>query len=170
MQQMSIENTKNKLRELIVEALIIELDVLSDDEQKQVLPWIESLNIMGLYRFLTQETILELGEVIAGNPTIRQFVLSLSERVQILILTSDDLTQDTLVKLVGQVFKIRDMYRRRPTTIIAKAIAGSLEMEGNSLSEILNNNVWILILYLSLATGAYSLSLQLYAEIQKGKS
>lgn len=169
MQETTIPNTKNKLRDLIIEAFIIELDVLTDEEQKQVLPWFESLNVMGLYRFFTQETILELGEVIAGNPIIRQFVLSLSERVQILILTSDELTQNTLIKLIDEVLKIREMYHAGSATIVAKAIASSLEMVRENLSKVLNANIWILILYLSLATGAYSLSLQLYAELQKGK-
>lgn len=123
MQKTNILNTKNKLRELMIEAFIIEFEILNDEEQKQVLPWIESLNVKGLYRFLTQETILELGEVIAGNPTIRQFVLSLSERVQILILTSDELTQNTLVKLIDEIIKVREMYQFGSASIIAKAIA-----------------------------------------------
>lgn len=170
MQKTNIPNTKNKLRELMIEAFIIEFEILNDEEQKQVLPWIESLNVKGLYRFLTQETILELGEVIAGNPTIRQFVLSLSERVQILILTSDELTQNTLVRLIDEIIKVREMYQFGSASIIAKAVAGSLEMSKDNLTKVLNANMWILILYLSLASGAYNLALQLYAEIQQGKS
>ena len=162
--------TENKvsfsgLRDELATAFVLEFDALEDHEQEAVLLWLRRFDFMGLFQFFTHANIEGVSLALSNEGTLRRFTLSLWERMEILIACSPTIDDSVLTRMTEIVCVARGRYLS-DRLAISKDIGATIGMTASSLKTILSNNPWILVLYLTLATGAFANAIQAYAEIK----
>lgn len=159
---------KNAFTEVLKNALLDELDAtvelgnVSTEFSSQILQVIETLKTLelsGLYCFFSSNAMVRFGTQVAHDPVVLKFVVSLADRVQIGLRLSDklDLSEEKkdLESLTESLVVMLEK-RVQANSLIPKDVQASIILDTAAIRNILTANDWLVVVYLCLATGAFS--------------
>ena len=152
---------------VLMRALFLELNQHTEEEFLVIIRWMEELNKVGLYLFFTQAMIENITLTVNNGLIIRKFVLSLHERVSVMMQFAPSEEVANYDALVNRIVKIRSAYAHE-SSLLADDISGSLIMNTGVIKQFVESNGWLFTLYLLLATGAYDTVATAYSDTDKG--
>lgn len=152
---------ESPLRDLLAEAISLELQALNQDDQASVLTWVQSLSDSGLYQFFTKPSIESIVGYVGDTLALRQYVLSLHERTAVMLSLSDEMgmqhLQATYQEIIETIVATRAEYMENQT-LLPNAVSNALYINTAELKTALMANTWLVTLYLSLSLGAFRLA------------
>jgi len=135
---------------VIYSAFMAEYDTLSDENKTLIKNWLTELKLVGISNYFTNECQAILVKQIAENQLLRTFLLNHTERVHVLSLFAEEVDQDWFNQVMETVTKFR--LQLSLNCVLPEAASESLYIPTSELRTLINNNPWILDLYLMLIT------------------
>lgn len=123
------------------------LTARNPDHAKRVVEFVMTLYMERLSTFFALSVIQDRVETINMNPMIRDFVLDLSEKFSFILTNSDLEGGEKLLFTVVESIK-RNHQKRNDITLLNPSTADTLSFDDGVLRELLENNFWLLTLYL----------------------
>lgn len=123
------------------------LTVRNPDHAKRVSEFVLTLFMERLSTFFTLSVIKDRAETINTNPAIRDFVLDLSEKFSFALTNSELEGGKKLLFTIVESIK-RNHQKRSNLTLLNPSTADTLTFDEEVLRELLENNFWLLTLYL----------------------
>lgn len=155
---------ENPLRDVLAEAVALTLDDLSNDDKIQVGQFFELLKANGLYQFFTKPSLETIVMQVATALPIRHFVLSLHERIMVILHAThgvSDWYSDWLKPAIDSILCSRAIYDEK-ASLLPDTMQGALSLPQESLNNSLHDNAWLVSLYQAYSMGALTLAFTLF--------
>lgn len=176
MEKIAVESFIDVLaRDVAAEAVITEFaSVNGSAEMESLLKFIEAQIASGVYMYFTPPNLLHIGEAVTTSLEVRKFVLGLYERFCILYSNSMfDVDKDGkanaerpldvwLEVMIDTIVETRAPYGKSDSiksgSILSEYTSAALAITEADLRLTLKDNPWLVVLYFSLFSGAYTLA------------
>jgi len=156
-------NPRHELNEILLDAITVELSDTEAKDIPEILGWMGSLRLSGLHMFFSPAQLVHLGDKLGQSLVIRQFALSLTERVAIGLSVTQSF-RDRAIYDLGASIVASQSSKHNEKSLVAKDVAASLTVQSDELSVLVHDNPWLSVIYLSLLTGMFTTATIDYAK------
>lgn len=147
------------VRVVVKDCMVQELIVTDIESVERVREWIEAVSRQRLLRHMSPPSIVSIAAVIREELVIREFVLSLHERMAVSLSAGSSSFYDDIAESIEN---IREMYsvsklldERDASSLAFKSIPTNVPTKKEGLKVLLQSDPWLTSLYLCIATNAF---------------
>lgn len=167
-------DSSNRLREVLVEAVLLELNDIQEEESvERVMKIMQVASQSGLYVFFSPKMLAVFTEGISTHVSLRQFILGLHARANALLLSQQYMAPlgnliPSTADLYGQAEAmikatwggLYDYGEAAKDSLVGDAVRVALCPGRTDLDRLLSGNPWLITLYLVVALKAADVAFQ----------
>lgn len=147
------------VRVVVKDCMLQELVITDSEAVERVREWMEAVSRQRLLRHMGPSSIVSIASVIREEIVIREFVLSMHERLALSLSSGSSTFYEDAAKTIE---KIRDMYsgsklldERDASSLAFSSVPTNTPTKKEGLKELLQSDPWLTSLYLCIATNAF---------------
>lgn len=130
-------------------AFMGEYDSLDTSDKETIKRMVYEYRKIGIYNFFSPGVQAILSEQMAKSELIRNFIMNVTERLRFMIFVDGETRKDCLEMLIENISKGRDALEE--WIVLPSAYTHSSYIGKEALETLLQNNTWIIVVYLLLA-------------------
>lgn len=152
------------IRTILSEAISMDIGNYEQGDLVHISALMSAFVKSGQYMFFTYDQIAVIKDAMANHVGFRRFVLNLFESTGLLVLAVDGDHGDWVKGYIDRIVYARGGYENSKTSILLSMLVETLKISLPDLDAMLNNNRWLVTLYLAVFYGAWEAAFRSHVE------